>query len=231
MTERGESTFWTYEDLLLFMGAVAPVYILGALFVRLAGPSQTNGKTLLFQSVVYALLLGTLYLLIALRYHQPFWRSLGFFLPERGMWACVFLAPVLAITTSALGVALHTPLTDNPIEDLISDRASLIIVMLFAVVLGPAFEELIFRGFLLPLLVKSFGPAAGILMSAIPFAILHGAQNQWAWQPIVLIGFAGLAFGYARYKTGSTLASTILHCGYNTTLFAGYLAQRSQHTV
>ena len=63
--------------------------------------------------------------------------------------------------------------------------------MLFAVVLGPIYEELFFRGFLFPLLAKTFGAAAGIILSALPFALLHGAQNQWAWQQITLVGSPG----------------------------------------
>ncbi len=64
--------------------------------------------------------------------------------------------------------------------------------MLFGVVLAPIFEEMLFRGFLLPLLARSLGPWLGILLTAVPFALLHGAQNHWAWQPIVLIGMAGI---------------------------------------
>ena len=97
--------------------------------------------------------------------------------------------------------------------------------MLFVVVLGPVFEELVFRGFLLPLLVQTFGPAGGILLTALPFALLHGAQNQWAWQQITVIGIAGAAFGYAKYRTGSTAASTLLHSGFNLVGAIAYIFQ------
>ena len=106
---------------------------------------------------------------------------------------------------------LRAPEVPDPVKDLITGRASLVIVMVFAVVLGPIYEELFFRGFLFPLLAKTFGAAAGIFLSALPFALLHGAQNQWAWQQITLVGLAGSAFGFVRYRTGSTAASTILH--------------------
>jgi membrane protease YdiL (CAAX protease family) len=75
------------------------------------------------------------------------------------------------------------------------------------------------------LLAKSLGAAGGILLTALPFALLHGAQNQWAWQQITLIGFAGVAFGYTRYKTGSTAASTLLHCGFNLMGAVAYAVQ------
>jgi len=42
---------------------------------------------------------------------------------------------------------------------------------------------------------------------------------------LMLVGLAGVAFGYARYKTDSTAAAALLHGGYNLTFFVGYLIQ------
>ena len=61
--------------------------------------------------------------------------------------------------------------------------------------LAPVFEELVFRGFLFPLVAEYAGPWAAILLTAIPFALLHGAQYSWAWQQIIIIGIAGFVFG------------------------------------
>ena len=227
MTEGGESAFWNYEDLILFVGAIIPSWLVGLGLVWVSRAKDEAVRTLIFQASFFLLLLGALYVLISVRYGMPFWRSLGWVYPVRGAWWCIAAAPLLAVGTSVLGVFLHEPEVVDPIKDLISNRASLVIVMLFVTVFGPIYEELFFRGFLYPLLAKSLGAAGGIVMSAIPFALLHGAQNQWAWQQIALVGVAGLVFGYARYKTCSTAASAILHCGYNTTLFVGYLVQRS----
>ena len=54
---------------------------------------------------------------------------------------------------------------------------------------------------------------------------MHGQEYQWFWQQLLVIGLAGVAFGYARYKTGSTAAAALLHGGYNLTFFVGYLIQ------
>ena len=228
-----DDVFWTYQDLLLFTGSVLPAWAL-ALAIMQGGlavaPSLLAGgaaKTFAFQSLMYLLLLGALYLVLVSRYGQPFWHSLRWTLAFRGAWLCALTGPVLAIVVSLLGVALHTPNIPSPIEDLVTDRRSLLIVLLFSTVFGPLFEEVLFRGFLLPLLVRSVGPWLGILLTAAPFALLHGPQYQWAWQQIVLVGLAGAVFGYARYSTGSTAASTLIHAGYNVTLFLGFLAQRS----
>ena len=94
----------------------------------------------------------------------------------RGACGASWAGPVWPSSSSALGALLHAPEVPDPVKDLITGRASLVIVMVFAVILGPIYEELLFRGFLFPLLAKSFGATAGILLSALPFALLHGAQ-------------------------------------------------------
>ena len=171
---------------------------------------------------MYVFLVGALYLVIVWRYHEPFLPSLGWTFPIPHALLVLAAGPVLTIALSALGVLLRAPLDSSQIEVLIKSRASLAAIILFGVVLAPIFEEMLFRGFLLPLLVRSVGPWPGIVLTAVPFALLHGAQNHWAWQPVLLIGIAGIAFGYVRYKTGSTTAAFLMHSAYNATGFLGY---------
>jgi membrane protease YdiL (CAAX protease family) len=76
-------------------------------------------------------------------------------------------------------------------------------------------------------LARSLGAWPGILATALAFALLHGSQFHWAWQSILIIGLAGIAFGLARHKTGSTAAATAIHIGYNSTLFVAFLVQRA----
>ncbi len=225
-SERREYPFWTYEDLGLFIGSVIPVFLMAVLAVQVFPLRGGAVRAMLYQSLIYALLLGVLYLLVAWRYQQPFWQSLGwtvFRLP----FLCAAVGPLLAITTSTLGVLLKAPPIPSPIEDLISDRRSLFVMMLFLTVFGPVFEELVFRGFLFPLLSRSVGPWPGIVLAATPFALVHGSQYQWHWQHLTVVGLAGVVFGIVRYKTGSTAAATLAHTGYNATLFVGFLVVRS----
>ena len=226
MIEGDRFPFWSYEDLALLVAAILPCGILAAWLTRVSGVSSKGGQTFVLQTSFFALLLTILYLLVAQRYHRPFWRSLGWSWPIRGGWRSAVFGPALAIGVSVLGALMRAPELPDPVKELITGRMSLIIVMLFAVAFGPIYEELFFRGFLYPLFERSFGPALAILFSAIPFALLHGPQNQWAWQQITLVGIAGIAFGFVRYRTGSTAASTILHSCFNLTQFVGYLALR-----
>jgi membrane protease YdiL (CAAX protease family) len=85
-------------------------------------------------------------------------------------------------------------------------------------------EELAFRGFMQPLFTRSWGPAPGILLSAICFGILHLPQYGFSWQHGVLISLAGAAFGWMRWVSKSTMGSTVMHSAYNLTLFLGFFA-------
>jgi membrane protease YdiL (CAAX protease family) len=99
-------------------------------------------------------------------------------------------------------------------------------VALFGALAGPIFEELVFRGFLQPLLARSMAAWIAILLTAVPFALLHGPGFGWAWQSVIIVGIAGVVMGYVRNRTGSTAASALVHIGYNSTLFVGFILQR-----
>jgi hypothetical protein len=224
--EPREYPFWSYEDLGLLIGSVIPVFLLATLTVYLVPPANGAVRLMVYQLLIYALLLGVLFLLVAWRYAQPFWRSLRW-TPFRLPFLYAAVGPLLAVGTSTLGVVLKAPPLPSPIEDLISDRRSLFIMMLFLTLIGPVFEELMFRGFLFPLLARSLGPWLGILLTAMPFALVHGSQYHWSWQHLTLVGLAGVVFGFVRHKSGSTAAATLVHTGYNATLFIGFLVQKS----
>ena len=229
MTVSGDSQqypFWSYEDLALFVGSIFPSLGVASLIVRASRLSADTTTTLLYQSLTYALLMGVLYLLIARRYGQPFWRSLRWTGGYRGALLCVVAGPVLVVATLVVGVALQEPAIPSPFENLMASRLSLVILMVFVTILGPVFEEVTFRGFLFPLLARSLGSWGGILLTAALFALLHGSQYQWSWRHLVGIGLAGTAFGYARLKTQSTFAAALVHASYNTTLFVGDLFLR-----
>ena len=130
---------------------------------------------------------------------------------------------MLAMLVGMLGTLFRTPVIETSLKKLIQDRLSLVLFGIFSMIIGPVCEELAFRGFLMPLLVRSFGPVAGIVGAAVPFALLHGDQYSWTWQYIVLVALAGVVFGWVRYRTGSTMASALMHSTYNATFYAAYV--------
>jgi membrane protease YdiL (CAAX protease family) len=96
---------------------------------------------------------------------------------------------------------------------------------LFAILLGPLFEEIVFRGFIQPLFARDLGTVAGVLLAAGLFGLLHGPEYSGAWQFVVLITAAGACFGWVRARTGSLVPAIIMHAGFNSVFFVAALAQ------
>jgi len=227
MTEEARDPFWNYHDLALFIGAALPSMLLSVVIVmgvrKIAPHGGKAVDAILFQFIGYAFWFLSLYALLKLRHGRPFWRSLSWAGNHRDIAVCMLSGPWLALAVGWLGYLMGRPDVEIPMLEMLSDRLSIILIGLFAVSLGPLCEELAFRGFLMPLVMRSLGPAAGIMIAAAPFALLHGPQYGWSWRHVALVGLAGVGFGWARYKTGSTAAATAMHSTYNLTFLAGLL--------
>lgn len=221
--------FWNYGDLVLFLGLAVMALLVAELSVLGIGKAlhvSAVAQELLAvpaQFVAYGLIFGVLYALFHVHYGQPMMASLGWMRSNLSVPRAVLLGFGLSFTIALLGGLLRIPETDTPMKHLMSSPVGLLLVGLFGTTLGPLCEELIFRGFLQPLLVRSFGVAAGILLTAVPFGLLHLQQYGNAWQSGLLITFAGVVFGMIRHLTGSTRASTAVHAAYNSSLFIALL--------
>ena len=212
--------FWSGQDLLVWIGLLLPSLLLGStlagMFPWTKAPRQMAGQFLCY--LIWFLLLK---LLLWLKYQEPFWRSLGWRMPEKGLWLCLIGGPLLAFGLNFLAQWLKAPVVKPPFDDLLFDRRWQFVYGVAAVLAGPLAEELAFRGFMLPLFAKWFGTAAGIVVTGIVFALAHGQQDKWLWQYVALLAMVGTVFGVARWKYSSTMASMVLHASFNLTVFLG----------
>lgn len=216
--------FWSYRDVLLFIGMALPSLLLSITLVHFVRPLlhlSEGFAELLAQAVWYVLIFGFLLMLFRLVYFRPFWRSLGFAPPFPFAGLCMALGPFLALAMGYIGYMLKTPEIESPFEKMLADKPTMILFAIFGIILGPLCEEIAFRGFLMPLLMRSFGPAIGIISTAALFGALHAPEYQKTWQYAVIIGLAGVVFGYVRYRTGSTVSATLMHASYNLMQFVG----------
>lgn len=214
--------FWGIDDLLVWIGLAIPSLLLASVVVRFFPWTQAP-KQMAAQFLFYLLWFVLLRLLLQLKYSEPFWRSLGWVMPDRGLWLCLLCGPVLAVVLNFLANALKAPPVKAPFQDVLFNRQLQAVFGVAAVVAGPLAEELAFRGFLLPLLAKWLSVAGGIFVSALAFASMHGPQYEWHWQYVALLTVAGSVFGLARWRYASTMASLVLHSSFNLTVFLAHL--------
>lgn len=224
--------FWGYHDLFLFVGLMVGGLLASSLLARVAvfafhvHTTVEALEPLAAQLLLDGFTFAALAAMFRLQYDQPFWRSLAW-TPMRipGVWIAI-CGFATAIAVSALAVLIHLPTVANPLTKLLEDRTSVILMAAFGVTLGPLFEELVFRGFLQPLVVRSLGAAPGVIVAAIPFGLLHFREYGNSWRHVLLISAAGAAFGWMRQSTGSTRASTLMHASYNALNFLALFARR-----
>lgn len=108
----------------------------------------------------------------------------------------------LAIT-SAIGSLFHTEIT-NPVQTLIGST-DIWLNMILISVLGPIFEEIFFRKFLIDRTIK-YGARVSIILSAVIFGFFHGNLSQFFYA-FLLGGF----FAYVYIRTGKIIYTIILH--------------------
>lgn len=107
---------------------------------------------------------------------------------------------------------------DVPIQELFKYKNTAMLFMAMAVLVAPLVEETVFRGYLYPLFARSFGAAAGIIITGILFGLMHGAQLGWTWGLVSVLVAVGIIFTFVRARTGTVFASFLLHLGYNSTI-------------
>ncbi len=98
--------------------------------------------------------------------------------------------------------------------------SALVLTLIATVAIAPPAEELFFRGYALPVLERKWGPAAGICLSALMFAAVHGSIVQ-----LVPIFFAGVVLAVmfrewgivpciAAHAVNNSLAVVLLYLGF-----------------
>jgi membrane protease YdiL (CAAX protease family) len=136
-------------------------------------------------------------------------------------WGGAFLALAVALV---ILVALLSNLVLRPDQSPQRDLQELLrglsgwgpsLAMLLTVAgLAPCFEELLFRGFLLPVLARGQRMTVALLLSALLFGAIH-------LQPTGLptLSALGLAMGLAMRQTGSLRTPILVHACWNGGLF------------
>jgi membrane protease YdiL (CAAX protease family) len=222
-----ENPIWSGWDVLLIAGvtflamlALQLLVIFGALWLvyphsNLAAVSQKPILLLVSQFLIYAVVATCMVMLVEGKYHVAFWQAIRWNWPQ-SVWKLLALGSVMLFALGMLQSLLPMP-KDTPFEHLFDRPRDAYLLAIIAVSIGPLMEELFFRGFMYPVLARRMGVAWGIVLTALPFGLIHLPQYGWAWGAALVIVAVGVVCGVVRAATHSVGASFLVHVGYNGT--------------
>jgi membrane protease YdiL (CAAX protease family) len=162
--------------------------------------------------------------------------------------AFIPLGVTLGFLTQAIEAFLPTP-TKAPIEEIFKVPGIIWLLTVFGIVLGPIFEEIVFRGFLFPAIAIAFDylslkrspvPQESLatldqwrasdsftlpslivssIITSLAFASLHAPQLGFSWPSVGLLVVVSLILCIIRIRTNSVAASSLVHASYNASVF------------
>jgi len=135
----------------------------------------------------------------------------------QGMRGWLTIVPFVLLISVIMNSLVDNQNGSNPLlEIVLNNKNFLPFIFLFVTttLLAPLFEEIIFRGILLPTLSRDFGIILGIVFSAFIFALAHLSLGEMP--PLFVLG---IGLGITRMASGSLLSSVIMHSLWNGLTF------------
>lgn len=223
---------WTGWDVVaIFAFSVAAVFVVTLLVflavLALPGKGDMNPQELagdarvIFtsQTIAYAVIGAFMYLLLRKRYDCSPLEAVSWNWPRAQMRASALLLAGIVLATAVMLVSPYLPIPKSlPMQRLFRDPTSAWLLATFGVLIAPVMEELFYRGFLYPVVKRRLGIVAAVVFTALPFAMMHGPQYDWAWAALLLVFLVGAVFGIVREWSGSVAAAVVVHMAYNATL-------------
>jgi membrane protease YdiL (CAAX protease family) len=198
------------------------------------------------QAMLYLFTLLGCLVIFPLVWHKGFfaglqWNGGAAWRMRKRLLAAALVCFVLAILN---GILLPGP-SDTPIDKIFRAPGAAWLLFGFGVTFAPFFEEMIFRGFLLPALctacdwiaertyVKPARPlgdnghpqwsltamSIASVVTSVGFSLMHAEQTSHAVGPFLLLICVSLVLCWARLSNRSLAASVLVHASYNFMLF------------
>jgi uncharacterized protein len=237
---------------LLFL-AIAGLLLLitQVLLLALAHPAAVSTKTPFSpkflvgsEAFSYIITLAVSWLIFPLFWKRPFAVGIQANLDAARRNALRLIPMGLILSFAVQAMSSLTTLPKNiPIDNFFRTQSDVWLVTAFGILLAPLFEEILFRGFLLPAFAIAYDwlslprtPAAreqwhsnnlltrpalvfSAVLTSIGFAALHAEQIGFAWPVLILLFCVSLILCFVRLRLRSVMASTLIHASYNATIF------------
>jgi membrane protease YdiL (CAAX protease family) len=226
---------WSWPHLILFVvfGFGSLLIIQGVLAFIYAPKQRLNTKQLeeyLISKpqfaigsmlIWYAAIFFFLYVTLSVLRGHPFWSTLGWrrLLPAnprmpKNPFAYFFAGCGLSLFVALMTASMKAP-ESTPMEQLFKYPHTAMMFVAMAVFVAPLVEETLFRGYLYPMFARSFGVTPAILLTGMLFGLMHGAQLGWTLGLVAILTMVGIVLTLVRARTGTVVASFLMHLGYN----------------
>jgi uncharacterized protein len=168
------------------------------------------------QLFAYILVLGFMVSVAKRRPGHDFWSEVRWKWPSS--WSAYLLAGVL-LSIGLQGLAHFLPMPrELPIDRFFQTKEQAWVLAIFGMTFAPLLEELFFRGFLYPVLVRRLGVGVAVVLTAASFGLIHAPQLGRAWGPVLVIFLVGLTLTITRALTKSVAPGFLMHVAYNGTI-------------
>ena len=143
----------------------------------------------------------------------------------QGIKGWLTIIPFVLLISLIMNSLIENQNGSNPLLEIVlnnNNYLSFILLFLTTTLIAPLFEEIIFRGILLPTLSRDFGIIMGIIVSAFIFALAHLSLGEMP--PLFVLG---IGLGITRVASGSLLSSVIMHSLWNGLTFLNLFLLRT----
>lgn len=229
----------------LIAQAAIHFHLLGVTTLKQA---QTDVRyTLGSEGILYLLSLALAWILFPYLWRRSFLSGIHWngFIAIRSVGKLVSISLLCFLLAMLNGYFMPGP-SDTPIDRIFRMPGAAWLLFGFGVTMAPFFEELAYRGFLLPATctavdwlreriigiaprrADAFGNpdwslqamVIGTIFTSVPFALMHAYQTGYSLGPFLLLFVISIVLSAVRLTTRSLAASVLVHAGYNFMLFA-----------
>ena len=143
----------------------------------------------------------------------------------QGIKGWLTIVPFVLLVSLIMNSLVDNQNGSNPLLEIVlnnNNYLSFILLFITTTLFAPLFEEIIFRGILLPTLSRDFGIILGIIVSAFIFALAHLSLGEMP--PLFVLG---VGLGITRIASGSLLSSVTMHSLWNGLTFLNLFLLRT----
>ena len=143
----------------------------------------------------------------------------------QGFKGWIMIIPFVLLTSLIMDLIVENQAGSNPLLEIVlnnNNYFAFFLLFLTTTLIAPLFEEIIFRGVLLPVLARDYGKVIGIFISSFVFALAHLSLNEFP--PLFILGI-GLAT--TRLISGRLSSSVVMHSFWNGLTFLNLFLLRT----